>query len=409
MAKGNMLMNLTTGKLGSMVFFRAGGEQRVRTYVKTVANPKTASQMSQRVQLSNLVALYRVLKPVLVGAFETKAVRQSDYNAFVGKNLGKVQIYLPKEAAGFKTSVVAPYQVTDGSLPAIQITGIGEQSVTNIALGADFVVDGATTIGALSTAILNNNPSLLLGMQLSYLSVVQRNDPYSGFPVCAAQYYKMILDTQSTALLSSAMPVQAIANLGGFLGHGVHVADGAFCWILSQKDAMGKLTVSPQRLIVTSEDLYTEYSSEYAMNMAGISYGQTNDPFLTPAGTAAPVVAAPQSVSSVKIGDTMIIEGYHNPISAAIGAEMQINGTTLDEHEMSIYVSSSTVKQPSATVISSAVALGTFLANSTVAAYQASGTLANAIDGINQLAIVANGKVIYHVMSDYVEAPDPTA
>ena len=65
-------MNVASGKLGSMVFYRAKGEQRARTYVKTVANPKSEGQMLQRVQLPNLVALYGVMRLALKNAFTNK-------------------------------------------------------------------------------------------------------------------------------------------------------------------------------------------------------------------------------------------------------------------------------------------------------------------------------------------------
>ena len=87
MAKGNALMGTLQGRVGDMLFKVRKGQQISGKLQKQVINTRTTAQMKQRTQLNNLVACYRVLKPAIEMGFENKASNQSNYNAFVGKNM----------------------------------------------------------------------------------------------------------------------------------------------------------------------------------------------------------------------------------------------------------------------------------------------------------------------------------
>jgi len=330
MSKGNMLMNLAAGKLGSMVFYRAGGEQRTRTYVKTVRNPKTYSQIAQRSQLANIVNLYRVLRVVLDKSFADKKSKQSDYNAFVSRNLNKVKLYFTKEMAAKQACVVAPYQITSGSIAAIEISGVGDDAMTNIGLGAGFEITAETTVGEFSRAILKNNVDIVEGMALSYVSVVQHSGGIDYPPTATANYYQVTIDSSSEKLLYSVMPEQAVAVVSGFLAHGAHVATGGFAWILSKKDESGKLQVSPQSLIINDDETYTYYSSDQAREDAILSYGGQPDVFLTPGQTVASQPAAPASVSSLTVGGKLVTTMNQHITNLAAGTEIKINGNPLE-------------------------------------------------------------------------------
>ena len=54
MSKGSLFWANASGKLGESVFYRSGGEQRNRSYVKNIKNPRTEAQMRNRIQLGNL-------------------------------------------------------------------------------------------------------------------------------------------------------------------------------------------------------------------------------------------------------------------------------------------------------------------------------------------------------------------
>ena len=114
--KGNPFYGTMRGKLGEQVFMRTGGEQRARTYLKVISNPRTKAQMSQRVKLANLVGFYRILRPLLGDSFLRRPQNNSSYNAFVKANLASSRVYLTKEQASSGYVVTAPYTITDGTL-----------------------------------------------------------------------------------------------------------------------------------------------------------------------------------------------------------------------------------------------------------------------------------------------------
>ena len=86
MSKGSLFWGNASGKLGESVFYRANGEQRNRTYVAKIKNPKTLAQMRNRITMANLVSMYRSLKPILALSFPQKATKLSGFNAFVKSN-----------------------------------------------------------------------------------------------------------------------------------------------------------------------------------------------------------------------------------------------------------------------------------------------------------------------------------
>lgn len=114
--KGNPFFGTMRGKLGEQVFMRTGGEQRARTYLKVISNPRTRAQMAQRVKLANLIGFYRILRPLLGDSFLRRPANQSSYNAFVKANLASSRVYLTKEQASSGYVVTAPYTITDGTL-----------------------------------------------------------------------------------------------------------------------------------------------------------------------------------------------------------------------------------------------------------------------------------------------------
>lgn len=108
MTKRNFLLGTSAGKLGDMVFYRAGGEQRTRTRV-TPKNPKTIAQMTNRLSMLNLTSMFRSLKPILDSSFPNKKSNQSAYNAFVSANKASKPYYIRK--ADLEEGYVVPFGI----------------------------------------------------------------------------------------------------------------------------------------------------------------------------------------------------------------------------------------------------------------------------------------------------------
>lgn len=88
MSKRSLFWGNGSGKLGEAVFYRAGGEQRTRTYVKTVKNPKSYQQALQRTKFNNVVGAYKALSTAVKSFYTNKNANQSPFNAFFRQNWG---------------------------------------------------------------------------------------------------------------------------------------------------------------------------------------------------------------------------------------------------------------------------------------------------------------------------------
>lgn len=86
MSKRSLFWGNGSGKLGEAVFYRAGGEQRTRTYIKTVKNPKSYQQALQRTKFNNLVGVYKGLALAVKSFYTQREANQSPFNAFFRKN-----------------------------------------------------------------------------------------------------------------------------------------------------------------------------------------------------------------------------------------------------------------------------------------------------------------------------------
>ena len=338
-----MLLGYARGKVGDLVFARRLGQQTTRAYNSNPRDAKTRSQVTQRVKIANVIAMYRALKNICNHSFEGLSVGQSSYNAFVKANLTGNQVSLTKEAASLGACIVAPYLISRGSLASIIVEGTGADAVTNISVG-DLTISGTTTIGQFAKAVVANNAGIEHGDQLTYVSCVQQTDANTGNPVVVCGIYEVTLDSNSNDLLRKFIPEVGSSVKNGYLAHGRLIGRGGFAWILSRKPVGGSLMVSTQRLILTSPDVYDEYVTESANTKAITSYGFIMEPILNP-GVSGPA-SGPQgggsqsggssgttgniSVSSISVDGTSITSAREDALSLNEGSHnIVINGSNL--------------------------------------------------------------------------------
>ena len=331
-----MLLGYARGKVGSLVFARRLGQQITRAYNAKPKDAATKSQVEQRVRIANVVAMYRAIKALANHSFEGAMGGQTSYNLFVQANLTNNSVVLTKEASALGACVVAPYLVSRGTMPSVIVSGLGAEAVTNIAVGG-LSIDESTTIGAFADALVANNSGIQYGDQLTYLSLVQQTDSNTGYPVVTAQIYEVALHQGDSATLRTYMPEVATTVKNGLLAHGSLIGRGGFCWILSRKNADGSLSVSTQRIILTSQDVASQYIGAAAVTKAIGSYGFNADSILVPNGTGQSGSASggggsagSQSVSSVSLGGTALVAGSTSGVSVTSGSvAVVINGSNL--------------------------------------------------------------------------------
>ena len=74
MATGNLLLGTGRKKLGDIVFYRSGGQQRARVRVRNIRNPRTAKQAVQRMVLASASKTLTALRSLYNHSFESVAV-----------------------------------------------------------------------------------------------------------------------------------------------------------------------------------------------------------------------------------------------------------------------------------------------------------------------------------------------
>ena len=293
MAKNSLFWGKARGKLGEIVLYRAGGEQRSRTYVKKVKNPKSLAQMTQRVKLGSLVSFFRSTSSVLRYSFPNRPRRQSGFNAFVSESLPVATTALPRLYADKGLSVPVNYHISKGNvvLPAGSLTlgGIsGNRNSWGVYLEKP-PVSGAVgdyqeaEVGDVESHVegwLENNPEFAATLPMKFnICIVISEEVETG---CLQSVRVLNVDRSegSVTVYGNVGPtmtgtkIVGLANVGDnqylvFAPGGGTEAMMLFCGVfISYTDVNGKLAVSSaqmQNVIVTAEGLlkYQKYGEVY--------------------------------------------------------------------------------------------------------------------------------------------------
>ena len=287
MGKGSGIIRKISGKVGDLLYQVRGGEQLIRGVPSKVRNPRTELQMAQRMKWPNVLAVYRALQPYMKDCFETKQGGQTDYNRFMGINLHAEPVYLEKSAARLGAAIVAPYVISQGSLPSIQVSGA--TPTTDIALG-QLTIGDDTTVAEFAQAVVQNNGGYRYGDQLSFFRLVQEEDSQDGHPYISVTATRVNLDPTDTSTLRSVASASGFSTVSGMLGADAALDGAGIAWIHS-RTVNGKTRVSSQRLVVDN-DLLEEYGTAQMLSVATNSYGGSTEIFIRPDGTSGGGVSA---------------------------------------------------------------------------------------------------------------------
>lgn len=281
----NFWLKNQTKKLAGAVIYQAMGQTRSRELAAEVSNPRTIDQMSQRVKWANLVNFYRANKSWMKFAFETKPTNRTDYNQFMSLNVANSRIYLPKDVANQGGCVVDSYVMTQGSLASIEITKGEGVFYSNLFIPEELDIVATTTVADVSKALIQSNPALREGDQISFIRLTQQTSANTGVPFVVVRKYEVILNTSDLRFFSQFMPTSYITSDMNGDNNCIAVNDsgnaGGFLLILSRTTG-GKTYVSTQSVIVANNAATIEaYSSSNALQAAIDSYGESTEPFLT--------------------------------------------------------------------------------------------------------------------------------
>ena len=285
MAILNGIASKLKGSAGSLTFRRSAGRTIVSEKVTEVKISRTEPQQRHRTKWANVVQMYKGIRPLLNYGFENRPKNLSDYNMFVKVNMQQTPVYLTKQQVAGGACVAAPYQITQGSLPAIVLTGTGQNVKTDIRLGGESITS-STTVAQFSAAVVQNNADYRYGDQISFFLVKQMVNAETGIPYCQFSAAKVILDAANEDKLADVTgSSHGFASADGVLAHVGNDGDCAYAWVHSRKSANGKTLVSSQTLIAANSIL-ANYQGDAAYNLASSSYGSTMEVFLSPDGNA---------------------------------------------------------------------------------------------------------------------------
>ena len=283
MAILNGILKKLNGSAGSLTFKQVNGQTVVSEKITAVKKSNTPMQMRQRTKWGNVVQMYKGIAPLINYGYESKPVGCSDYNMFMKANMRSSDIYLTRQEVAGGGCIAAPYQLTQGTLPSIVVSGEGDNARTDISLG-DLTIDENTTVKDFAMAVVSNNADYDFGDQISFFDVLQRVNAVTGIPYCQFLATNVVLDKASDVKLLDLVSKYGFAVVDGFLGHIEGEGAGVFGWVHSRKSA-NKTLVSTQALIDNNAEMIAEYSGAEAYKRSVKTYGGESSAFLTPGTT----------------------------------------------------------------------------------------------------------------------------
>lgn len=280
-----MLLGLAGGKVGDLVFYRDGGEQRTRTRV-IPKNPRSPLQMAQRVRIANVAALYRLLAPIVRDSFSNRPSNQSGYNAMAS---GAIELspFMTKEMANADAVLPMPAVIAKGILQGVEVSANVQGPNVPAIVVPSLEAGSSVTMGQVSSALLTDYPALQEGDKVTIVVLGFEVDSSFGFDLYkGASYIKeFVIDSADTT------PVDSVAGLevetDSLLITGASsVAGGstvrAAAAVISRVDGNGSLQTSFARLELSqaAQTLYDGYRTEQALQDAIDSYNAGSESIL---------------------------------------------------------------------------------------------------------------------------------
>lgn len=281
----NSLSMKLKGRAGAYSFYSSKGRQIARVAQNSSNYGESArrslAQQTRRVKWANLVNFFRKSKVCLKGAFTTKHANETDYNAFMRKNLPAARVALTKDEAALGLFVPDTFQVSEGEFAPISdqwtTEGANTWFTSTLSVGEE-AIDDETTVGELSEWLITNNPQVREGMQLTCL--VAFYDAGQVPAVSSVQFAELTLSLTDSRLLINVWTLGRLSNtLTGKFGLLYISEDSYAAWILSDSTT-GQLRVSTEYLHKGDEEPAVEHSTEAYVMAAAESYGLDPDVFL---------------------------------------------------------------------------------------------------------------------------------
>ena len=337
--RNNLSMKMN-GKVGAYSFYTSTGGRQVARIANNSSNygetaKRTVAMQTRRSRWGNIVSFYSANKDLMARAYERKGANLSDYNRFMQLNIPLASVSLVKDDFMRGMAILQEYVIADGSLPEIDVAEVQEDGcVFNLLTG----IDGEfadKTIGQVSVDLLDHNPQLQTGDQLTFLSYTNAGTTPSTIRIYR-YLCEMTIDTKSAVSFGTLKYANMVA------GNGLKVVlagDGDVFGqaIIHSRSVGGNLLVSRAKITLNSDTLVRQFSAPEAVKKAIDSYGVDAEKLLEPGSPEqprtphAPSLATISAVFTPEVAGTLVItdnetqEIFQAPASFPVGKSVKLN------------------------------------------------------------------------------------
>ena len=288
--RNNLSMKMN-GKVGAYSFYTSTGGRQVARIANNSSNygetaKRTVAMQTRRSRWGNLVSFYSANKDLMARAFERKSANLSDYNRFMQLNIPLASVSLVKDDFMRGMAILQEYVIADGSLPEIDSSEIEEDAMVFNLLTS---IDGEfadNTIGQISVDLLDHNPQLQNGDQLTFVSYTNAGTTPSTIRIYR-HLCEMTIDTKSAVSFGTLKYANIIAGNGNkvvIAGQGDVFGQA----IIHSRSVGGSLLVSRAKILLNSDTFVKQFSAPEAVKKAIDSYGVDSEKLLEPGSPQQP-------------------------------------------------------------------------------------------------------------------------
>lgn len=281
----NSLSMKLKGRAGAYSFYSSKGRQIARVAQNSSNYGESArrslAQQTRRVKWANLVNFFRKSKVCLKGAFTTKRANETDYNAFMRKNLPVARVALTKDEAALGIFMPDEFQISEGEFASITndwgTAGSSSAFESRLSLASSQQIE-QFTVKQLTNALLADNSNLKEGMQLTFIYAFY--DEGQSPAISLVQFEELTLSKTDSRTLADVWKVGSLTVSDGANLAVRGLSDDGFCaWILSDSTS-GQLKVSTEYLTPGDTGPANDHSTDAYVMAAAESYGLDPDIFL---------------------------------------------------------------------------------------------------------------------------------
>lgn len=186
-----MFLGFARGKVGSVVFSRANGQQITRAKADVVRNPQTQAQTIQRIFLNTIAQAYSAMSAICDHSFEGLQKGQQSMSYFMKQNMNALRSRVAQQRAaganfdeifefsplGSNYFAINDYVVAKGQLP--QVAAIDDSADATMA----FALDANTYQGVI------DKYGLQRGDQITFIGIAETSTGVKSF-----KFVRVILD-----------------------------------------------------------------------------------------------------------------------------------------------------------------------------------------------------------------------